>query len=260
MTVDLRTCTASERTANQNDASARSPPARVADLRASNDSSPSSRARSPRRLFQWQALRRGRSREEPFEPVDPFRFQWGPKLQRLRSHSFDLHINDLQSDLRDAVSPVRSCLPGTTERLEHIRFIMIDLVPRQTYLHLLLRLPSLYFSRVARIFIDAEISRPDVQRLVDACREGDNSTIVEGGLPPPDEWQVPTVSAPLARFKMEWEEFVQSLMKEWKTLNLVSALLLSWVYFMLALMVESLTIHPGQFSLCYKFKKQTRIL
>ncbi|KAI0313576.1 hypothetical protein OF83DRAFT_1065264, partial [Amylostereum chailletii] len=46
-------------------------------------------------------------------------------------------------------------------------------------------------------------------------------------LPFPEDWTVPVVSPALARFKQSWEDFVDSLIKEWKTLNVVSALLLS---------------------------------
>ncbi|TFK66134.1 hypothetical protein BDN72DRAFT_772446, partial [Pluteus cervinus] len=46
-------------------------------------------------------------------------------------------------------------------------------------------------------------------------------------LPSPDEWTPPYVSPALIRFKHSWEAFIDSLMREWKTLNVVSALLLS---------------------------------
>ncbi|KAG6877815.1 hypothetical protein C0993_003599 [Termitomyces sp. T159_Od127] len=46
-------------------------------------------------------------------------------------------------------------------------------------------------------------------------------------LPFPDEWTPPHVSPALIRFKNSWEVFVDSLIREWKTLNVVSALLLS---------------------------------
>lgn len=44
-------------------------------------------------------------------------------------------------------------------------------------------------------------------------------------LPYPDEWVPPIVTPALARFKFSWEQFIDSLLREWKTLNLVSALL-----------------------------------
>ncbi|KAK7459507.1 hypothetical protein VKT23_009490 [Stygiomarasmius scandens] len=46
-------------------------------------------------------------------------------------------------------------------------------------------------------------------------------------LPLPEEWTNQLVSPALMRFKLSWEAFVDSLMREWKTLNVVSALLLS---------------------------------
>ncbi|TRM68722.1 hypothetical protein BD626DRAFT_394244 [Schizophyllum amplum] len=50
---------------------------------------------------------------------------------------------------------------------------------------------------------------------------------IERLLPLSDAWTPPNVSPALARFKNNWEGFIDSLIREWKTLNLVSALLLS---------------------------------
>nr|GAT50483.1 tartrate transporter [Mycena chlorophos] len=111
-------------------------------------------------------------------------------------------------------------------------------------------MPALYFSRVARIFQDAEVSRPDIQRMVDAAyasapanigtatgtgrdyeldeillsnnAPSNRTSVVEGRLGD-DTGLTPA----LVRFKHSWEDFVTSLIKEWKTLNVVSALLLS---------------------------------
>lgn len=132
---------------------------------------------------------------------------------------------------------------------------LTDALPRQLYLHFLLRLPSLYFSRVARIFEDADVSRPDIQRMIEACnsQDGDrpwspavptatlpmalgvvgNAAGILGStgqlMPYPEDWSPPAVSPALARFKNSWEAFIDSLMREWKTQNVVSALLLSSV-------------------------------
>ncbi|KLO13838.1 hypothetical protein SCHPADRAFT_827372 [Schizopora paradoxa] len=43
----------------------------------------------------------------------------------------------------------------------------------------------------------------------------------------PNDWSPPTVSPALSRFKHNWENFIDQVIKEWKTLNIVSALLLS---------------------------------
>lgn len=50
-------------------------------------------------------------------------------------------------------------------------------------------------------------------------------------LPFPEDWTPPLVSPALVRFKHSWEAFIDSLLREWKTLNVVSALLLSSVDF-----------------------------
>ncbi|KAG6830519.1 hypothetical protein H0H87_007817 [Tephrocybe sp. NHM501043] len=103
---------------------------------------------------------------------------------------------------------------------------VLDTLPRQIYLHFLLTLPSLYFSRVARIFEEAELSMPYIKKLV----------MVSGG-----QWKdqsasainanlnvAPSINSPhFSHLKASWEHFIDSLTKEWKTLNIVSVLLLS---------------------------------
>lgn len=123
----------------------------------------------------------------------------------------------------------------------------MDTLPRQIYLHTLFRLPALYFSRVSRIFEDAEVSKHEVQRMIEACAPAQAPDGVSTGLganlgfsatfggarnrtgetvfPFPENWNPPTVSPALSRFKQSWETFVDSLLREWKTLNLVSVLL-----------------------------------
>lgn len=119
----------------------------------------SSRATSPIRLFPWPGLHRGtpprRNYEEaepPFVPVDPF-------TRRPRRFSL-LHSPDIERVFIDPTCeeslfccfPALSCDPKDRFRaiLNSSRFFLADTIPRQVYLHLLLRLPSLYFSRIAR--------------------------------------------------------------------------------------------------------------
>ena len=119
------------------------------------------------------------------------------------------------------------------------KMLFIDIIFHQIYLTILLRLPAIYWTRVARVFEDAEVSKPDVQRMIDAWAIDNEAVSLEsiaqrsaGGrsasiwmLPFPEDWNPPMVSPALARFKRSWELFVDSLLREWKTLNLVSALL-----------------------------------
>jgi hypothetical protein len=136
-------------------------------------------------------------------PVNPFEF-----TRAGFSSCFGLHLTD----------------PNTKASAEYVKIFVTDTLPRQVYLHLLLRLPSMYFSRVARIFEDAEVSRPDIERMIDAGIGGD---VIELYTPPtasareslvasvhsptpsatciplpfPDEWTPAVVSPALVRFK-----------------------------------------------------------
>ena len=107
----------------------------------------------------------------------------------------------------------------------YILVFFIDTLPRQVYLHLMLRLPSLYFSRVTRIFEDAEMSMPEIKKMA---------------LEAASQWKDPVrhliifepqaISHPHADLQNSWQSFIDSLMMEWKTLNIVSVLLLSYVF------------------------------
>ncbi|KAH9853279.1 hypothetical protein C2E23DRAFT_728784 [Lenzites betulinus] len=128
-------------------------------------------------------------------------------------------------------------------RISNASIFFADSMPRQMYLSFLLWLPALYWHRVARVFEDAEVSKPEIQRLIDACGDFTHDPYVDAaiatgfatptgykspalaGMPFPEEWTPPVVSPSLARFKSSWELFVDTLMREWKTFNLVSALL-----------------------------------
>lgn len=72
-----------------------------------------------------------------------------------------------------------------------------------------------------------ESSRPS--KLSTASRRTINNAAPQV-LPFPEDWTPPAVSPALARFKNSWEEFIDSLLREWKTLNLVSALFCSFVF------------------------------
>ncbi|KAH7099328.1 hypothetical protein BKA62DRAFT_314628 [Auriculariales sp. MPI-PUGE-AT-0066] len=169
----------------------------------------------------WRAASRtrlqqtGTTARQPFIPLNPFEAR--PTI---------LRVSD--SEIR-----------RRRERWRHIAAHAVRLV----YLHFLLRLPSLYFSRVCRVFEDANVSQPDIERLQavailhdhDLEAQGATATASHASLPrfpsSPREWseliERREVSNELVRFKGSWEDFVDGLMREWKTLNVVSALLLS---------------------------------
>ena len=116
--------------------------------------------------------------QEAFQPVDPY----------------DLWVKRYETD-----KPYSSIFNG------------IDMVLRQIYRHILLRIPSMYFSRVSRVFRTARI------------REGEFQNLQKTG--ELDE------TPQMRRFRDLWVDFIDQLIKEWKTLNVISALLLSYVDF-----------------------------
>lgn len=179
-----------------------------------------SRAASPLRFLQQWALHRTHSRDEPFIPIDPFKWNF-----RICS----------PGSTDDQSLPLACCIPLT--QVSDDRGLFSDTLPRQLYLCLLLWLPAVYFSRVARIFEDAEVSRNDMQRIIESSRPSKLPTssrraannVAPPILPFPEDWTPPAVSPALARFKNSWEDFIDSLLREWKALNLVSALICSFV-------------------------------
>ncbi|KAJ7094247.1 hypothetical protein C8R43DRAFT_908036 [Mycena crocata] len=126
-------------------------------------------------------------------------------------------------------------------------------IPQQVYLHILLRVPLLYRSRVDRIFEEARLSEPEIKRMARATAHlwNTNSTAFNRGAHffspfmgiasiPKSPNQIPMTSkiqqalpAEISQFRSTWEGFVDSLMQEWHTLNIVSVLLLSAILTML---------------------------
>jgi hypothetical protein len=127
-------------------------------------------------------LTQTRSRPEPFEPRDPYR-----------------------SDFRN--------LAKRRFRFRHwFRYLV-----RQFIRHALLRLPSVYFTRVRRVFESAELSKHEIARMIEARTDG---TL-------PRTWTRETASPSALLFQEAWQEFIESVMKEWKAMNIVSALLIT---------------------------------
>ncbi|KAK7031663.1 hypothetical protein R3P38DRAFT_2522605 [Favolaschia claudopus] len=124
--------------------------------------------------------------------------------------------------------------------LSAVMLIFFDFIPGQLYLHFLLRIPSLYFSRVTRIFEDARLSLPDIKRMARA--KSDQWDVSESRMWPvmayPDTMPLPRS---LLHFRASWESFIDSLLREWKTFNLISVLLLSAILTLLQIDAAS---HP----------------
>lgn len=95
-------------------------------------------------------------------------------------------------------------------------------IPHALYHHILLRLPSLYFSRVARIFEEADLSLGALKTMAleSASQNKPIHTL---------HYSFETRNMPPAyeSLKHAWEDFINNLLREWKTFNLISVLLLS---------------------------------
>ncbi|VDB92438.1 unnamed protein product [Peniophora sp. CBMAI 1063] len=120
-------------------------------------------------------------------------------------------------------------------------------IPQEVYMLFLLRLPRFYFSRVARVFEDAELSMPDIIRIYttsarewQARQTSGNGRINIARLPVPT-WNPLTgtgaseVTPAMEAFKDSWESFIGSLLQEWNTLNIISALLSASILTLLSL-------------------------
>ncbi|KAF8815767.1 hypothetical protein BYT27DRAFT_7155352 [Phlegmacium glaucopus] len=124
-------------------------------------------------------------------------------------------------------------------KLTRIAFEFMSVtVPRQMYLYILFRLPSLYFSRVGKIFEEANISVVETKRI---ALQTSSHLLFE-----------PSVSPAYAKLTSSWEFFIDSVTEEWKTFNVVSTLLLAAVLTMLQIQSaaeDPLTRYTALFSL-----------
>ncbi|KAJ3537256.1 hypothetical protein NMY22_g5662 [Coprinellus aureogranulatus] len=253
--------------------------AKLVGSRASNPSaSPhphSSKPNRPPRCYtnghQGSHRNHRHAKEEPFVPVNPFKMKRRRKKFNLSGMLSPPPSPDVEggASLGSSSSGALECedvipVANIKALLEDVRIFLMDTLLRQLYLNILLRLPAMYFGRVARIFEDAEVSRPEIQRMIDVMCKGEDpvqqqpeqdrvetrrdsvieldeqlrmqsgptspvhaTSVVHLPLPFPDEWTPTSVSPSLFRFKHSWEAFIDSLIREWKTLNVVSALLSS---------------------------------
>ena len=111
--------------------------------------------------------------------------------------------------------------------MTYVAAFALDTLPRQLYLHFLLRLPYMYYSRVTRIFEEAEMSMPQIKK-------GILEAAIQLKEPVADAWNLePVESVQYSRLQDMWQSFIDSLMREWKTLNIISVLLLSYVHVMI---------------------------
>ncbi|KAG6827171.1 hypothetical protein H0H92_012907 [Tricholoma furcatifolium] len=157
-----------------------------------------------------------------YASVDPFRDQSAPVIQP----SIPPHIVDEEAHPQSGASDYDYVMSPYMRRRTVLLALIIDFLnqcfnffsttlPRNIYLVFLLGLPSFYFSRVARIFDEADMTMPEIENMA-----------LEA-MVPFSMHQLQFASPAGANLKATWESFIDSLLREWKTFNIVSALLLS---------------------------------
>ena len=67
------------------------------------------------------------------------------------------------------VVSVRLCMCALVPLFPNMHIFAFDMTMGQFYLHAQLQFPLLYFSRISWIFQDATVSRPQLQRIINAC-------------------------------------------------------------------------------------------
>ncbi|KAJ7587094.1 hypothetical protein C8J56DRAFT_787159, partial [Mycena floridula] len=119
-----------------------------------------------------------------------------------------------------------STAPG--HPLSDIFTLVTYTLPHFVYLHILLRLPKFYYARVANIFVQCELMLPDIQQMAVATSKQWKELGKQGVIRPAtwDGMAVQTFSPALSHFKDTWETFIEALLREWNTLNIISALVL----------------------------------
>ncbi|KAJ3569972.1 hypothetical protein NP233_g4705 [Leucocoprinus birnbaumii] len=119
---------------------------------------------------------------------------------------------------------------STLAAQDYIMTFATKTLPQQIYLHFLLRLPSLYFSRVDRIFKATNLTMEEIKEMALQATAEDLKDLQYSMLyatPYGGDFEPTNLSPAYRRLKGRWEQFIDSLMREWKTLNIVSVLLLS---------------------------------
>ena len=107
--------------------------------------------------------------------------------------------------------------------------LFLDVIPRQVYLYFLLGFPALYWSRVTRIFHDANLGMSEIKRMALEAASSDDGmqkVMLYQGIFPQESTHAPV---PYENLRNSWHAFIELLMREWKTFNIITVLLLSWV-------------------------------
>ncbi|KJA14576.1 hypothetical protein HYPSUDRAFT_49018 [Hypholoma sublateritium FD-334 SS-4] len=101
----------------------------------------------------------------------------GPLLPTHHSHPLNAHKpQKIWSRINGQFGRLFPSRPDARRKMCEAASFVGETLPRQIYLHFLLRLPSLYFSRVARIFEEADLTLPEIKRMaLETASQGSGS-------------------------------------------------------------------------------------
>ncbi|KIJ45006.1 hypothetical protein M422DRAFT_251654 [Sphaerobolus stellatus SS14] len=126
--------------------------------------------------------------------------------------------------------------PEDIPLLTYMSAFLLDTIPRQIYLHMLLHIPALYWSQVARIFNDTNLG-VDVMKLlaeeIDEKLHGltdgipNNITLYQSSGQRYSVVASDPLYSSVVNLEKIWDSFIDSVLREWKTCNVVSVLLLT---------------------------------
>ena len=149
-------------------------------------------ATSPLRMLQqWSSGLLGhRTPEEPFVPVDPFKLHYHFSLCCF-PHTY---IHDLETGEGSHISGAYDCddlIPTKSVKssFRNTQFFIVDTLFRQVYLNFLLHL-AMKFLRVSRIHEDAEVTKLEIQRMIDCGGSGPGMMSTRWKQRSANQWQL----------------------------------------------------------------------
>jgi hypothetical protein len=180
-----------------------------------------------------QSRSRSRSRERERERAEEYKHSGDPVHRTstlndklwLSKNGKDLQLLSPTSMAEVSVKDVEAAV-APQKRASTLEWLVVYStkgIPREAYNYFLLRLPSLYFSRVARIFEEADLSLGEIKEMVLESASKSKAMHVDDFF-----MESQTATSPAYEsLKRTWEGFIDSVMREWKTFNIISVLLLS---------------------------------
>lgn len=159
-----------------------------------------------------------------------------PLAQRIphRSESLLEHADSKVSE--NTTDEEAQALPRSSSCRDSILAFLADTLSSQIYMPFFLYLPSHYFNRVDRLSRDANMALKEILDLAVelnvTCGNDFQTKILDLGQHSSPSIVDPESLPPAYRqLTIRWSCFIDDLLEEWRTLNIVSALLVPWVIY-----------------------------